>query len=140
MPMTSEGKIVLNCNFRHATRSWEIELPRGLINKGETPEEAAKREAAEETGRSIGAIRLLGEIPPDTGVLGIVVPVFIAEVIGSGLQEQEDTEAIEDILELSLDEIKKAFADGYYTCKLRGEWKKIPFRDPFLSYALYRIL
>ena len=53
MPITSEGKIVLNCNFRHSTRSWEIELPRGLVNPGETAEDAAKREASEETGRSI---------------------------------------------------------------------------------------
>lgn len=139
MPITSEGKIVLNCNFRHSTRSWEIELPRGLVNAGETAEDAAKREASEETGRSIVEVRLLGEIPPDTGVLSVVVPVFVAKVAGVGVQQQEETEAIEDILELSVEEIKKAFAEGYYTCQLRGEWRQVPFRDPFLAYALLRL-
>ena len=136
MPMTQEGKIVLNCNFRHATRSWEIELPRGLINEGETPEEAAKREAAEETGRTIAEIRLLGEIPPDSGVLSTVVPIFIAKVTSVDAHSQEETEAIEDILELSIQEIKQAFAKGYYNCNLRGEQKRVHFRDPFLAYAL----
>lgn len=139
MPITSEGKIVLNCNFRHSTRSWEIELPRGLVNPGETAEDAAKREASEETGRSIAEVRLLGEIPPDTGVLSVVVPVFAAQVASIDVQKQEETEAIEDILELSIEEIKKAFAEGYYECNLRGKRRQVPFRDPFLAYALLRL-
>src|SRR5579872_2132026 len=139
MPITSDGKIVLNCNFRHATRSWEIELPRGLVNKGETAEEAAKRETSEETGRSIVEIRLLGEVPPDTGATSVVVPIFVARVASIDVQKQEDSEAIEDILELSIEEIKNAFSLGYYDCKLRGEWHRVPFRDPFLAYALLRL-
>jgi ADP-ribose pyrophosphatase len=139
MPITAEGEIVLNCNFRHATRSWEIELPRGLVNAGETAEDAAKREASEETGRSIGAIRLLGKIPPDSGVVSIEVPIFIAQVASVDAQQQEETEAIEDVLELSIAEIKKAFAEGYYECTLRGESRRVPFRDPFLAYALLRL-
>lgn len=139
VPMTAEGKIVLNCNFRHSTRSWEVELPRGLVNPGETAEDAAKREASEETGRSIAELRLLGEIPPDTGVLSVVVPVFVAQVAGVEAQAQEESEAIETILELSIEEITKAFADGYYECNLRGQQRRVPFRDPFLAYALLRI-
>ena len=139
MPMTLDGKIVLNCNFRHSTRSWEIELPRGLIKAGETAAEAAKREAAEETGRIITDIRLLGEIPPDTGVLSVVVPVFVATVTNIDVQSLEESEAIEDILELSVEEVKLAFSKEYYECQLRGEWQKVPFRDPFLAYALLRL-
>ncbi|OGN56427.1 MAG: hypothetical protein A3D96_05015 [Chlamydiae bacterium RIFCSPHIGHO2_12_FULL_44_59] len=139
MPITSEGKIVLNCNFRHSTRSWEIELPRGLVNAGETAEDAATREASEETGRSIVEVRLLGEMPPDTGVLSVVVPVFVAKVAGIDARQPEETEAIEDILELSIEEIQKAFAEGYYTYHFRGEWRQVPFRDPFLAYALLRL-
>jgi ADP-ribose pyrophosphatase len=136
VPVTSEGKIVLNCNFRHATRSWEIELPRGLMNPQEKIEEVAKREAMEETGRMIEDVRLLGEIPPDTGVLGCVLPIFVAKVKDVVAQNQEDTEAIEEILELSIEEIKKAFVQGYYECKIRGESQRAHVRDPFLAYAL----
>lgn len=139
MPMTSEGKIVLNCNFRHSTRCWEIELPRGVVNKGETAEAAARREAREETGRMIGEMNLLGEVPPDTGVLSVTVPVFVAHVTDVGLQELEDSEAIEGILELSIEEAKRAFSEGYYECTLRGTPQRVHFRDPFLAYALLRL-
>jgi ADP-ribose pyrophosphatase len=136
MPVLPDGKIVLNCNYRHATRSWEIELPRGGINAGETAESAAKREALEETGMVVDALVQAGEVPPDSGVVTSVVPVFIAKVVKKESANQEETEAIEEILALTKEEIKAAFVRGYYLCKIRGEEKKVAFRDPFLSYAL----
>ncbi len=56
MPILPDGKIALNLNFRHATRSWEWELPRGARNEGESIEEAAQRELNEETGYSINRL------------------------------------------------------------------------------------
>jgi len=136
MPITSDGKIVLNCNFRHATRTWEIELPRGAINKGEDKEAAAIRETMEETGMLVSNLFLLGEIPPDTGLTNTLVPIYLAKVIEKQKPQREDTEAIEEILFLTLPEIKQAFVHGYYECIVRGEKKQIPFRDPFLAYAI----
>lgn len=136
MPILPDGTIVLNCNFRHATRSWEAELPRGCLNLGETVEEAAKREAAEETGMVIDHLFLLGQIPPDSGLTGTLVPIFAAKVIRKEQTRHDDSEAIEGILALSLKEIRKAFVDGYYECHIRGEKQRIFFRDPFLAYAL----
>lgn len=136
MPVLPNGKIVLNCNYRHATRSWEIELPRGGINAGETPEKAAEREALEETGMVIGSLQRLGEIPPDSGLTTTIVPIFIAKVVKEESSQQEETEAIEKILALTKEEIKQAFAQGYYMTKIRGEEKKVLFRDPFLAYAI----
>lgn len=46
-----EGKkILLNREFRMAVGNYAYNFPAGLIDAGETPEEAAKRELAEETG------------------------------------------------------------------------------------------
>jgi ADP-ribose pyrophosphatase len=137
MPVMSDGKIVLNCNFRHATRSWEIELPRGAINFGEEIEAAAKRETMEETGMLVDYLSLLGEVPPDTGLTNTVVPVFIAKVIEKQASHQEESEAIEEILFLTVQEIKQAFLQGYHECNVRGIQKQIPFRDPFLAYAIF---
>lgn len=136
MPILPNGKIVLNCNYRHATRSWEIELPRGIINAGETLEDAARREALEETKMVIDSLVRLGEIPPDSGVITSVIPIFVAKVVKEQNAEQEETEAIEGTIALTRDEIKQAFAQGYIVHKIRGEEKKIPFRDPFLAYAI----
>ncbi|MBI5346688.1 MAG: NUDIX hydrolase [Chlamydiae bacterium] len=136
MPIMPDGKIVLNCNFRHSTRSWEIELPRGLINAHEEMETAVRRETMEETGMIVDHLSILGEIPPDTGITGTIVPIFMAKVIKKQSAELEESEAIEEILALSLNEIKQAFVKGYYLCNIRGKEKRIPFRDPFLAYAI----
>jgi ADP-ribose pyrophosphatase len=132
-----EGKgIVLNCNYRHATRSWELELPRGGVNESETVEDAARRETLEETGKVLSKLTLLGHIAPDTGTLSTVVPIYLATVAGSQDTAQEESEAIEENIVLSHAELKKAIVDGYYDCKIRGETKRVYCRDPFLTYAV----
>lgn len=136
MPIMPDGKIVLNCNFRHATRSWEIELPRGGVNAGEEIEAAARRETMEETGMAVDSLVLLGAIPPDSGLTATVVPIYLAKVVKQQTTQQEETEAIEEILSLSLKEIKQGFVKGYRFCKIRGEVKRVAFRDPFLAYAV----
>lgn len=136
MPILPNGKIVLNCNFRHATRSWEIELPRGALHAGEDVEVAAKRETLEETGMVVDHLYLLGEIPPDTGLTNSIAPIFMATVLGKQDAQPEDSEAIEAIISLSINEIKQAFSKGYYEYPVRGVNKRIHFRDPFLAYAI----
>jgi ADP-ribose pyrophosphatase len=107
-----------------------------VINVGESAEDAAKREALEETGMVIDHIMQLGEIPPDTGTVSAVIPIFIAQVIHRQNAAPEDSEAIEEIFTLSISEIKAAFARGCLEVKIRGKTCKVPFRDPFLAYAL----
>ncbi len=136
MPVTADGKVILNCNFRHATRSWEIELPRGCINVGEGPEAAARRETVEETGMLVSDLVCLGKMPPDTGLTNTIVPIYMARVIGKQDSQTEDSEAIEEILCLTIAEIKQAFLKGHYEHKIRGVQQQIPFRDPFLAYAI----
>ena len=46
-------KILINREFRMATGRWVYNFPAGLIDPGETPEQAARRELKEETGLDI---------------------------------------------------------------------------------------
>ena len=50
-------RILLNREFRMAVGGWVFNFPAGLIDAGETPEEAAKRELQEETGLVIKKIK-----------------------------------------------------------------------------------
>ncbi|MEI8320750.1 MAG: NUDIX hydrolase [Alphaproteobacteria bacterium] len=137
MPVLPNGKIALNRNFRHATRSWEYELPRGAREPNETIEMAAKREAKEETGMIVEELVLLGEMTVDSGTLNTIAPIFRAKVVAQENSTPEDSEAIASIDAFSVAELKQGFVDGYLIKEIKGHKQKIPLRDPFLAYALF---
>ena len=60
-----EGKLILVRQFRHGSDEITAELPGGIVDDGETPEEAAARELEEESGFRAGKITLLGRINPN---------------------------------------------------------------------------
>jgi ADP-ribose diphosphatase len=60
MPLTPEGAIVMVWQYRPTIESDTIEMPAGAIEAGETPEECAARELAEETGHRCAALLPLG--------------------------------------------------------------------------------
>ena len=45
-----EGKLAMVRQFRYSVDSWQLELPAGGIEAGESPQDAALRELREETG------------------------------------------------------------------------------------------
>jgi len=49
LPITT-NKIIMVRNYRYPTNQRFLELPSGIIEKGETPEQCAMRELREETG------------------------------------------------------------------------------------------
>ncbi len=56
----SEGRVLLNRQYRPAVEEVVLEVPGGGIEAGETPAEAAAREAREESGVVVGNLVLLG--------------------------------------------------------------------------------
>jgi ADP-ribose pyrophosphatase len=136
VPLLPNGKIALNRNFRHATRSWEYELPRGRIDDNETAEAAAMREIKEETGMRIDTLYCLGEMAVDTGLINSVIPIFLGKVLSQEDAKPEDSEAIAAIEAFSIEDLKKGFVNGYLTAIVEGKPCKINLRDPFLAFAI----
>lgn len=135
MPVLPNGKILLNRNFRHATRSWEYELPRGCLEKGETIEQAGIRELKEETGIIADNLHYLGEVLLDSGMTNTIVPVFLTNVKEIGPKQKHLSEAIASIDAVSIDEIKQGFKQG--SMQLDGS-PKIFVRDPMLCFGLFQ--
>jgi nudix-type nucleoside diphosphatase (YffH/AdpP family) len=80
-----------------------LEACAGILDPGETPEEAARREAEEEIGLKVGKLRKIGTVVPSAGTLTERMHLFIAEVSdhdrtesgGGNPHEGEDIEVVE---------------------------------------------
>jgi ADP-ribose pyrophosphatase len=82
--------------FRHATRSWEWELPRGFQESGLTASENATKEIEEELSVRPVDTECLGPIAPNTGLLAGIAEALIA-TLPSGSLDQVQGEANESI-------------------------------------------
>ncbi|MBO4897604.1 MAG: NUDIX domain-containing protein [Clostridia bacterium] len=89
-----EGKIVTIRQYRHAFRNFLYELPAGVIDEGETPEETAIRELYEETGFKAEKAEYLGPFYPSPGATDEVIHLFSAECTERDQQHLEKSELI----------------------------------------------
>ena len=64
---TADGSLLLVRQYRPAVQAHTLELPSGHIEERESPESAARRELAEETGHDAETLIHLGTLAPDTG-------------------------------------------------------------------------
>ncbi|MBR2096026.1 MAG: NUDIX hydrolase [Fibrobacter sp.] len=137
---TTEGKWVMTEQYRHGTGKIALEFPAGIIDKGETPEDAAIRELQEECGYGVclnddankdltgsfaslrmteNAITYLGSfsVNPDRH-RGRFHVVFIDGVKRLGKTNFDDTEDIETLL-YSDEELQAKIADGSFNHPLQ---------------------
>lgn len=60
VPLTRDGRVILVKQFRFGSREVSLELPGGVVDQGETPEDSVRRELEEETGYRAGRVLALG--------------------------------------------------------------------------------
>lgn len=65
LPVLPDGRIVLIRHFRHDSRSWHWEIPRGFAEPGADGATTAGRELTEELGVPVGKVELLGRFAND---------------------------------------------------------------------------
>ncbi len=138
-PYLSDRKVVLILNYRHATRSWELELPRGLLKEGETIRTAAARELQEETGYHVDDSLLLGTMAIDSGILATAIPVLACRAVDPSDSEHDFSEAIALNIILNINELETALLKGFLDVSLPERMLRANVRDPFLTYALLQM-
>lgn len=109
------GKILVLRNFRHATRGWELEIPRGFGEKGISAEENAKKELMEETRLKARTLVELGILHSDTGAISLPVALFYAEISESDLKALELEEITSSALFLAPSEFEEMIRKGKIT-------------------------
>ena len=92
VPVLSRDKLVMIWNYRHAIQGWELELPAGHIEDGESPEACARRELEEETGYSAGSWKRLGWFHPSPRLSSQKAYVHLARNLKDGSLYREPYE------------------------------------------------
>jgi len=68
IPVTETGDVLLIEQYRHGIEDFTLEIPGGMIDENESPDEAAKRELLEETGFDSDSIIEIGRSRPNPAI------------------------------------------------------------------------
>ncbi len=115
IPITPDGQVILVRQYRHGIRGLTIEIPGGLVENNDTPEQAAWRELQEETGYSARDMISLGFVHPNPAIQNNECYTFLArDAFKAGSQDQDGAEDIE-VLTCPINEIPHMISSGQIT-------------------------
>ncbi len=131
IPITEDNRVVMVRQYRHGIRDFTLEIPGGLVEAGDTPEEAAWRELREETGYGAKAMIPLGFVHPNPAIQNNKCYTFLAQGAHKvGEQAQDGAEDIE-VLTYPLAEVPRLIRQGAITHSL----VIVAFYRYFMEYA-----
>ena len=108
-----DGRIILIDRFRHGTRQWHLEAPRGSLSGTAPPIDDARRELSEEIGAEAGEVIDLGLYHATTGCLDEAHHLFLGRIARVGALDRH--EAIRGLRTLPVHEAEALAADGTIT-------------------------
>ena len=112
IPITDDNQVVMVKQYRHGSKKITLEIPGGLVDPGDTPEEAASRELLEETGYQAKELIKIGEVNPNPALFVNRCHTFLARGLKRVSEPNPDqTEDIEVAL-IPLEDIPKLILNG----------------------------
>ncbi len=111
LPVLEDGSVLLIRQYRDAIRQEILEIPAGILNPGESPIEAARRELQEEVGYDATEMEEWGTFFTSPGFSDEELTVFYATGLVESALEPDDDEFI-DVVRVEREQIRGLLASG----------------------------
>ncbi|MCL2855411.1 MAG: NUDIX hydrolase [Defluviitaleaceae bacterium] len=115
LPVDCDGNIWFVRQYRHSVRRQVLEIPAGIIDAGETPEQCALRELEEEIGKRVGKLNKICTYHGNIGICSGKGHLFLAEDLTDGKQNFDEDEFI-TVEKYSLEKARRMIADEEIVC------------------------
>ena len=102
IPIDDEDSVLLVRQYRYAAGQSLLEIPAGVIESGESPDDTAQRELREETGYASQNLRALGGVYSSPGFCTEFLYLYIArDLVPSRLPGDEDEDISVETIPMS---------------------------------------
>ena len=136
VPLLSDGRVVLERQFRYPLKRTAIEFPAGKIDAGERPIQCAQRELLEETGYRAGKWSYLGGLHNAIAYSDEKIEMFLAEELvheGASLDAGETLQVFTEpwqrllqwVREGTVTDVKTMVGVMWLEKVLAGEWQRL---------------
>lgn len=112
VPVTPDGDFVLVRQYRHGLADFTVETPGGMVDRGETPVEAARRELLEETGYRAAEIVPLGGVNPNPALYGNTLHAFLGRDVERVAEVRNESTEETHVEVVSSEELRRLVSTG----------------------------